>query len=65
MSTDKTILGHPVGLFTLLQRWGRTAIMRTPMLILFMTPAIGQSGFESFCGRGGALYGLYTALVYD
>ncbi len=73
MSTDKTILGHPVGLFTLFftEMWERFSYYGgRALLILFMTapailtadntnPGLGLSDIEA-----GALYALYTALVY-
>jgi POT family proton-dependent oligopeptide transporter len=66
---NKTILGHPVGLFTLFftEMWERFSYYGgRALLILYMTaeivgdnPGLGLSVVEA-----GALYGLYTALVY-
>lgn len=65
----KTIFGHPVGLYTLFftEMWERFSYYGgRAMLILFMTaPAIGANpGLDLSVAEAGALYGLYTALVY-
>lgn len=69
MSTEKKIMGHPVGLFTLFftEMWERFSYYGgRAMLILFMTaPAIGANpGLDLSAAEAGALYALYTALVY-
>ena len=68
MSThDQGFFGHPRGLSTLFftELWERFSYygMRA-LLILFMTatPAAGGLGFDT--GTAGAVYGLYTSMVY-
>jgi POT family proton-dependent oligopeptide transporter len=64
---DRAFFGHPRGLSTLFftEMWERFSFygMRA-LLILFMTaaPATGGLGFDT--GTAGAVYGLYTAMVY-
>lgn len=66
---DKTFMGHPRGLATLFftEMWERFSYygMRA-LLILFMTAAVGTQnpglGFGE--GTSGAIYGLYTSMVY-
>jgi len=64
---DRAFFGHPRGLSTLFftEMWERFSYygMRA-LLILFMTatPAAGGLGFDT--GTAGALYGLYTSMVY-
>ncbi|MBI4486227.1 MAG: peptide MFS transporter [Acidobacteria bacterium] len=64
---DRAFFGHPRGLSTLFftEMWERFSYygMRA-LLILFMTaaPASGGLGFDT--GSAGAIYGLYTAMVY-
>ena len=64
---DDTFFGHPRGLSTLFftEMWERFSYygMRA-LLILFMTApaAAGGLGFET--GVAGAVYGLYTSMVY-
>ena len=64
---DRTFFGHPRGLSTLFftEMWERFSFygMRA-LLILFMTaaPATGGLGFDVV--RAGAIYGLYTSMVY-
>jgi proton-dependent oligopeptide transporter, POT family len=64
---DRGFFGHPRGLSTLFftEMWERFSYygMRA-LLILFMTaaPATGGLGFDT--GTAGAIYGLYTAMVY-
>jgi POT family proton-dependent oligopeptide transporter len=68
-STGKTFFGHPRGLATLFftEMWERFSYygMRA-LLILFMTAAVGSEnpglGFGE--GTSGAIYGLYTSMVY-
>jgi len=64
---DRAFFGHPRGLSTLFftEMWERFSYygMRA-LLILFMTaaPAAGGLGFDT--GTAGAVYGLYTSMVY-
>src|SRR3989442_10184397 len=64
---DRGFFGHPRGLSTLFftEMWERFSYygMRA-LLILFMTaaPAAGGLGFD--VGTAGAVYGLYTSMVY-
>lgn len=64
---DQAFFGHPRGLSTLFftELWERFSYygMRA-LLILFMTatPAAGGLGFDT--GTAGAVYGLYTSMVY-
>jgi len=65
--TDRAFFGHPRGLSTLFftEMWERFSYygMRA-LLILFMTaaPAAGGLGFDAV--TAGAIYGLYTSMVY-
>jgi POT family proton-dependent oligopeptide transporter len=64
---DRAFFGHPRGLSTLFftEMWERFSYygMRA-LLILFMTaaPATGGLGFDT--GTAGAVYGLYTSMVF-
>jgi proton-dependent oligopeptide transporter, POT family len=71
--TDQAVLdtsgiaGHPKGLMTLFftEMWERFSYygMRAFLVLFMVTPvAAGGLGFED--GRAGAIYGLYTAMVY-
>jgi POT family proton-dependent oligopeptide transporter len=66
-ATDRAFFGHPRGLSTLFftEMWERFSFygMRA-LLILFMTaaPATGGLGFDAV--TAGAIYGLYTSMVY-
>jgi POT family proton-dependent oligopeptide transporter len=64
---DKTFWGHPRGLSTLFftEMWERFSYygMRA-LLILFMTAPIAAGGMEIDVPTAGAIYGLYTAMVY-
>ncbi len=66
-TSDRAFFGHPRGLSTLFftEMWERFSYygMRA-LLILFMTaaPATGGLGFDT--ATAGAVYGLYTAMVY-
>src|SRR6201988_1433414 len=66
-SSDRAFFGHPRGLSTLFftEMWERFSYygMRA-LLILFMTaaPAAGGLGFDP--ATAGAIYGLYTSMVY-
>jgi POT family proton-dependent oligopeptide transporter len=65
--SDRAFFGHPRGLSTLFftEMWERFSYygMRA-LLILFMTaaPAAGGLGFDT--GTAGAVYGLYTSMVF-
>jgi POT family proton-dependent oligopeptide transporter len=67
LQDDRAFFGHPRGLSTLFftEMWERFSYygMRA-LLILFMTaaPAAGGLGFDT--GTAGAVYGLYTSMVY-
>jgi POT family proton-dependent oligopeptide transporter len=66
-AVDRAFFGHPRGLSTLFftEMWERFSYygMRA-LLILFMTaaPATGGLGFDTV--TAGAIYGLYTSMVY-
>ena len=66
-SSDRTFFGHPRGLSTLFftEMWERFSFygMRA-ILILFMTTAADEGGLEFDTGTAGAVYGLYTSMVY-
>ena len=67
MEDTKTFFGHPRGLATLFftEMWERFSYygMRA-LLILFMTASIEKGGMGLDEKTGGAVYGLYTMLVY-
>ena len=64
---DTQFFGHPRGLATLFftEFWERFSYygMRA-LLILFMTAETVEGGLGYDVGKAGAVYGLYTALVY-
>jgi len=64
---DKSFFGHPRGLSTLFftEMWERFSYygMRA-LLILFLTAGAAQGGFSFNVAAAGAVYGLYTAMVY-
>ena len=64
---DKAFLGHPRGLSTLFftEMWERFSYygMRA-LLILFMTAPVATGGMGFDVVKSGALYGLYTGMVY-
>jgi POT family proton-dependent oligopeptide transporter len=64
---DKSFFGHPRGLSTLFftEMWERFSYygMRA-LLILFMTAATTKGGLGFPTAKAGAVYGMYTALVY-
>ena len=64
---DKAFFGHPRGLSTLFftEMWERFSYygMRA-ILILFMTAAPSAGGLGFDVGVAGAVYGLYTSMVY-
>jgi proton-dependent oligopeptide transporter, POT family len=64
---DHSFFGHPRGLATLFftEMWERFSYygMRA-LLILFMTHKISEGGLGFGDSKAGAIYGLYTAMVY-
>ena len=60
-------LGHPGGLRTLFftEMWERFSYygMRA-LLVLFMTAPLAGGGMGMDVGNAGAIYGLYTSMVY-
>jgi POT family proton-dependent oligopeptide transporter len=64
---DRSFFGHPRGLSTLFftEMWERFSYygMRA-LLILFMTAPIAAGGLGFDTGVAGAVYGLYTSMVY-
>ena len=64
---DTSFFGHPRGLATLFftEMWERFSYygMRA-ILILFMTHKIAEGGLGFGDDKAGAIYGLYTAMVY-
>jgi POT family proton-dependent oligopeptide transporter len=64
---DKTFFGHPRGLSTLFftEMWERFSYygMRA-LLILFMTAPVAAGGLGFDTAVAGAVYGLYTSMVY-
>jgi POT family proton-dependent oligopeptide transporter len=64
---DRSFLGHPRGLSTLFftEMWERFSYygMRA-LLILFMTAAVAHGGLGFPTSKAGAVYGLYTSMVY-
>src|ERR1700730_1170461 len=64
---DRSFFGHPRGLSTLffIEMWERFSYygMRA-LLILFMTAAVEKGGLGFGVAKAGAIYGLYTAMVY-
>jgi POT family proton-dependent oligopeptide transporter len=66
-STDRAFFGHPRGLSTLFftEMWERFSYygMRA-LLLLYMTAPLTAGGLGFDTGQGGAIYGLYTSMVY-
>jgi POT family proton-dependent oligopeptide transporter len=66
-SGDTSFFGHPRGLSTLFftEMWERFSFygMRA-LLILFMTAPLATGGLGFPAATAGAIYGLYTAMVY-
>src|SRR5713101_4508756 len=64
---DRSFFGHPRGLATLFftEMWERFSYygMRA-LLILFMTASVERGGLGLPVTKAGAVYGLYTAMVY-
>ncbi len=65
--SDKSFFGHPRGLATLFftEMWERFSYygMRA-LLILFMTAGVEHGGLGFPVAKAGAVYGMYTAMVY-
>jgi len=66
-ASDTSFFGHPRGLSTLFftELWERFSYygMRA-LLILFMTASAAEGGLAFDVASAGAIYGLYTAMVY-
>src|SRR6187397_1939441 len=66
-SLDTAFFGHPRGLSTLFftEMWERFSYygMRA-LLILFMTASVATGGLGFDTATAGAIYGLYTSMVY-
>src|SRR6478735_6987712 len=66
-SLDTAFFGHPRGLSTLFftEMWERFSYygMRA-LLILFMTASVATGGLGFDTASAGAIYGLYTSMVY-
>jgi POT family proton-dependent oligopeptide transporter len=64
---DKSFFGHPRGLATLFgtEVWERFSYygMRA-ILILFMTAPVATGGLGFDASKAGAIYGIYTSMVY-
>jgi proton-dependent oligopeptide transporter, POT family len=64
---DQAFFGHPRGLATLFftEMWERFSYygMRA-LLLLYMTAPLAAGGMELDTATGGAIYGLYTSMVY-
>ncbi|HQZ39907.1 MAG TPA: peptide MFS transporter [Vicinamibacterales bacterium] len=66
-SQDRRFFGHPRGLSTLFftEMWERFSFygMRA-LLLLYMTAPLSAGGLGFDAAQGGAIYGLYTSMVY-
>jgi POT family proton-dependent oligopeptide transporter len=66
-SDDRAFFGHPRGLSTLFftEMWERFSYygMRA-LLLLYMTAPVTAGGLGFDAAQGGAVYGLYTSMVY-
>jgi POT family proton-dependent oligopeptide transporter len=64
---DRAFFGHPRGLSTLFftEMWERSSYygMRA-LLLLYMTAPLSAGGLGFDAAQGGAVYGLYTSMVY-
>jgi POT family proton-dependent oligopeptide transporter len=67
VAVDRGFFGHPRGLSTLFftEMWERFSYygMRA-LLLLYMTAPVAAGGLGFDAARGGAIYGLYTSMVY-
>jgi POT family proton-dependent oligopeptide transporter len=67
VALDRAFFGHPRGLSTLFftEMWERFSFygMRA-LLMLYMTAPLTAGGLGFDTARGGAIYGLYTSMVY-
>ncbi|MDP9053450.1 MAG: peptide MFS transporter [Acidobacteriota bacterium] len=67
MPVNSSFFGHPRGLSTLFftEMWERFSYygMRA-LLILFMTATVARGGLGFSTSKAGAVYGLYTAMIY-
>jgi POT family proton-dependent oligopeptide transporter len=66
-ASDTRFFGHPRGLATLFftEMWERYSYYGTrALLILFMTATVQTGGLGFSVAKGGAVYGVYTAMVY-
>src|SRR5215468_8024437 len=64
---DTRFFGHPRGLATLFftEMWERYSFYGTrALLILFMTASVQSGGLGFSVAKGGAVYGIYTSMVY-
>src|SRR5215472_14273619 len=64
---DTSFFGHPRGLATLFftEMWERFSYYgQRAILILYMTAPANTGGLGFAVAKAGAIYGLYTALVY-
>jgi POT family proton-dependent oligopeptide transporter len=67
VTADRAFFGHPRGLSTLFftEMWERFSYYGgRALLILYMTDAVANGGRGMTVAEAGALYGLYTAIVY-
>ena len=66
-ATDRAFFGHPRALSTLFftEMWERFSYygMRA-LLLLYMTAPLSAGGLGFDAAQGGAIYGLYTSMVY-
>ncbi len=66
-TSDRAFFGHPRGLSTLFftEMWERFSYygMRA-LLLLYMTAPLAAGGLGFDAAQGGAIYGLYTSMVY-
>jgi POT family proton-dependent oligopeptide transporter len=64
---DQSFFGHPRGLATLFftEMWERFSYygMRA-ILIFYLTDSVARGGLGFTDSKAGAVYGLYTAMVY-
>ena len=66
-STDRSFFGHPRGLATLFftEMWERfTYYGMRALLILFLVASVDRGGLGFSDGKAGAIYGLFTSMVY-